>query len=132
MVVLQPGNCFAPFEPERACEVGINDRGAVGFDDSSLVTRPVLRPGDLLLHAATLAHKLRIPPGSGTQLLTADFVSTLVGNWAGDRATVPGGAQAPPEWLARLSPTQQAAMGAPPPPSQTTHFSTLPSGLAWA
>jgi hypothetical protein len=86
-----------------------------GYDDSELVTLPLLRVGDLLLHAATVVHAVRLSTGCTgdvqssphPRLLTADFVTTLTGNWP-----VEGPApDNPPRWLLRLSPTQQAALG---------------------
>jgi hypothetical protein len=77
---------------------------------SQITTRPILRPGDLLLHAGTLVHAA--DPPVGAHLATCQFVTTITGNWSTD-APVPGGAT-PPEWMARLSPTQQAAMGCHP------------------
>ena len=77
-----------------------------GFDDSELRCCPVLRAGDLLLQAATLVHAVR--PASGTILATAEYVTTLTGNWGDPGLAVDGSA---PEWLARLSPSQQAALG---------------------
>ena len=92
-----------------------------GFDDSDLVTLPLLRAGDLLLHAATLVHAVRLggsDAGAAPRLMTAEYVTTMTGNWAGGNGhhsspgSNPDGRHAePPEWFARLSPTQQAALG---------------------
>ena len=88
------------------------------YDDTELVTRPLLRVGDLVLHAATVVHAARLGtgasgPGDGQsspappRLLAADFVTTLTGNWTAEGPDL----EHPPEWLQRLSATQQAALG---------------------
>ena len=84
-----------------------------GCDDSELVTLPLLRVGDLVLHAATVVHAVRLATDCACdgrctpRLLTADFVTTLTGNWPAEGPNP----ENPPKWLQRLSSTQQAALG---------------------
>ena len=105
--------------PSSIFTLSLSDKAAEDDTDGDLslrsccltLARPKLRVGDLLLHASTLVHAVlpsRIP--RDVQLATMEFVSPLRGNFPDDSALVAGTA-APAEWLARLSPTQQAALG---------------------
>ena len=85
-------------------------RGADALEPSDeLLLRPPLRAGDVLLHASTLVHGVRAdpacqqPPSYVTMAWRTDDSSQNI-----SQSEEP---EAPPAWVAELTPTQQAALG---------------------